>query len=166
MAQLTVRNAGPGDYSRIVDIYNHYVLNSPATFDTRTFTLGERAPWFAGFPDEGPHQLLVARSGEDVVGYAYSAPFHPRPAYAVSVETTVYVDPGFLGGGIGSALYAELFRRLESTELHGAYAGITLPNEPSISLHEKFGFREIGIESEVAYKFDRYWSVGRYERRL
>jgi len=166
MTAVTVANAGPGDYGRIVEIYNHYVLNSAATFDTRTFTLGERAPWFAGFPDHGPHQLLVARSDDLVLGYAYSTRFNPRPAYDISVETTVYVDAAAVGGGVGSALYDELFSRLEATDLHGAYAGITLPNEASVRLHEKFGFREIGVESEVGYKFDSYWSVARYERRL
>ena len=163
---VDVDNAGPGDYARIVDIYNHYVLNSPATFDTQPFSLGERAPWFAQFAATGPYQLLVARKGDDVLGYAYAWRFNPRPAYDISVETTVYVAPDALSAGVGSALYTELFRRLADCDLHGAYAGITLPNDASVRLHERFGFHEIGIETEVGYKFDRYWSVGRYERRL
>ncbi|MDX1480166.1 MAG: GNAT family N-acetyltransferase [Woeseiaceae bacterium] len=169
MPELTVRNAGPGDYARIVAIYNHYVLNTAATFDLRPFSVGERAPWFGGFGDDGPYQLLVATataSSGHVLGYAYSSRFNPRPAYDISVETTVYVDPEHVAGGIGSALYRELFARLANGALHGAYAGITLPNEASIRLHEKFGFHCIGVETEVGYKFDRYWSVGRYERRL
>lgn len=166
MSGLSVDNAGPGDYGRIVDIYNHYVLNSPATFDTRPYSLGERATWFAGFSASGPHQLLVARSGERVIGYAYSAAFNPRPAYDISVETTVYLDPGSTGRRVGTALYAELFERLASCGLHGAYAGVTLPNDASVRLHRSFGFRQIGVETEVGYKFDRYWSVARFERRL
>lgn len=166
MPDVTIRNAGPGDYERIVAIYNHYVLHSPATFDVRSYSLGERVSWLAGFGSSGPHQLLVAADKSGVLGYAYSAPFNPRPAYDISVETTVYVDPDALGRGIGSALYGDLFGRLEGIGLHGAYAGVTLPNEPSVQLHLKFGFREIGIEREVGRKFDRYWDVGRYERRL
>ena len=76
------------------------------------------------------------------------------------------VDPEHLADGIGTALYAELFRRISDCNLHGAYAGITLPNDASERLHLKFGFQKIGVETEVGYKFDRYWSVGRYERRL
>lgn len=162
---ILVDNAGPGDYARIVDIYNHYVLSSPATFDTQTFSLGERATWFAQFADSGPYQLLVARDG-DVLGYAFASRFNPRPAYDVSVETTVYVEPSACGQGIGSALYDSLFRRLADSGLHGAYAGITLPNDASVRLHERFGFQKIGIETEVGFKFDRYWSVARFERRL
>jgi phosphinothricin acetyltransferase len=166
MPAISVDNAGPGDYGRIVDIYNHYILNSAATFDTRPFSLGERAPWFAQFSSSGPHQLLVAHAGNAVAGYAYSARFNPRPAYDISVETTVYVDPDSLGGGIGTALYASLFERLGDCGLHGAYAGVTLPNEASVKLHLSFGFHEIGVETEVGYKFDQYWSVARFERRL
>lgn len=166
MSALTIRNAGPGDYARIVAIYNHYVIHSAATFDTRTFSVGERAPWFAGFADAGPHQMLVAARATEILGYAYSSRFNPRPAYDVSVETTVYLDPEQLGGGAGTALYEELFNRLFGIGLHGAYAGITLPNDASVRLHEKFGFRKIGVETEVGYKFDRFWDVARYERRL
>lgn len=166
MTGMTVHNAGPDDYARIVGIYNHYILNSPATFDTQPYSLGERAPWFAGFSESGRYQLLVARIDGVTTGYAYSSRFKDRPAYDISVETTVYVDPGHLGGGVGSTLYEELFARLTDCGLHGAYAGITLPNDASVRLHERFGFRRIGVETEVGFKFDRYWSVARYERRL
>lgn len=166
MTDLIVRNAAPGDYARIIDIYNYYVLNSPATFDTQPYSLGERATWLAEFAEQGPYQLLVALAGNEVAGYAYSSRFNPRPAYDISVETTVYVSAEHLGLGVGSALYAELFSRLEGIGLHGAYAGITLPNDASERLHAKFGFRQIGRETEVGFKFDKFWDVGRYERRL
>ncbi len=166
MTDLSVRNAAPGDYARIVDIYNHYVLHSAATFDTQPYSLGERATWLAEFAELGPYQLLVGVAGDTVAGYAYSSRFNPRPAYDVSVETTVYVDPEHVGLGVGSALYTELFSRLEGIGLHGAYAGVTLPNDASERLHTKFGFKQIGLESEVGFKFDKFWDVGRYERRL
>ena len=110
--------------------------------------------------------MLVARPEDTVLGYCYSGPFNERPAYNISVETTVYVAPGHQGEGIGTLLYQELFSRLERCNLHGAYAGVTLPNESSVRLHERFGFQKIGVETEVGYKFDQYWSVARFERRL
>ena len=163
---MQISNCGPGHYDAVVGIYNHYVEHSPATFDTVPFSIGARAPWFAQFSDSGPHQLLVCEADERVLGFCYSSRFNPRPAYDVSVETTVYVDPDSLGQGVGSALYAELFPRLTDIGLHGAYAGITLPNEASVKLHERFGFHQIGVETEVGYKFDQFWSVARFERRL
>lgn len=166
MHEPVIQNCGPGDYVAVVEIYNHYIENSAATFDTSRFSVGERAPWFAQFADTGPHQLLVATQADTVVGYAYSDRFNRRPAYDISVETTVYVAPATLGQGIGSALYRALFERIAGYGLHGAYAGITLPNDASVHLHENFGFRRIGIETEVGYKFGRYWNVARFERRL
>jgi phosphinothricin acetyltransferase len=166
MQSTSIHNCGPGEYAAVVEIYNHYIEHTAATFDLQPYSVGERVPWFAAFADEGPHQLLVAKPGEAVVGYCYSAPFNVRPAYNISVETTVYVAPDSLGQGIGTMLYEELFRRLTDCGLHGAYAGVTLPNESSVRLHKRFGFHEIGVETEVGYKFDQYWSVARFERRL
>ncbi len=166
MQKIPVHNCGPGEYAAVVGIYNHYIEHSAATFDMTPFSVGERVPWFAQFADTGPYQLLVAQVDNTVAGYCYSARFKTKPAYDVSVETTVYVAADAVGEGIGEALYAELFERLSTCGLHGAYAGITLPNDASVRLHEKFGFRRIGVETEVGYKFDQYWSVARYERRL
>lgn len=166
MATCLVTNCGSGEYAAVVEIYNHYVENTAATFDTNRFSVGERAPWFAQFQESGPYQLLVAKEDDVVVGYAYSTRYKPRSAYDVSVETTVYVAPAELGRGIGSQLYADLLERLAGSGLHGAYAGVTLPNEASVRLHRRVGFHEIGVETEVGFKFNRFWSVARFERRL
>ncbi|MEM7503243.1 MAG: N-acetyltransferase family protein [Pseudomonadota bacterium] len=166
MFKCLVSNCGSGEYAAVVEIYNHYVENTAATFDTARFSVGERAPWFAQFQSTGPYQLLVGKIDDAVVGYAYSARYKSRPAYDVSVETTVYVAPEELGRGIGTQLYANLLDRLSGSGLHGAYAGVTLPNEASVRLHRRLGFKDIGVETEVGFKFSKYWSVARFERRL
>lgn len=166
MQEIRVHNCGPGEYDAVVRIYNHYVEHSPVTFDMATYSVGERVPWFAQFAETGPYQLLVAQLHGTVVGFCYSTPYKERPGYDVSVETTVYVAPDAVGQGAGAALYSELFDRLSDCGLHGAYAAVTLPNDAAVKLHEKFEFREIGVETEVGYKFDQYWSVARFERRL
>jgi phosphinothricin acetyltransferase len=165
--QITsVRTAEPGDLSQIVDIYNYYVKNSHSTFELATSTVGERVPWFARFSADGPHQMLVAESAGKVIGWACSSDYKERPGYLVSVETTVYVDQQALGGGIGKELYESLLQRLDGKGIHGAYAAIALPNDSSVRLHENFGFRKIGEFREVGYKFDRYWTVAWYEKRI
>lgn len=162
----TIRVAVPGDLSRIVDIYNYYVTHSHATFDVTPFTVGERVPWFAGFSETGPYRLLVAERDNQLNGWCCSIPFQDKPAYDISVETTVYVDPDAVGRGIGRALYTKLLEGLEAAGLHGAYAGIALPNDASVALHEHCGFRMIGKYEEVGRKFDRYWTVAWYGKRL
>jgi phosphinothricin acetyltransferase len=163
---ISVRTAEPGDLSQIVGIYNYYTESSHSTFDLATFSIGERVPWFAQFSVDGPHQMLVAESAGAVVGWACSSAYKERPGYVVSVETTVYVDHKALGGGIGKTLYKSLLQRLDGKGLHGAYAAIALPNDSSVRLHEMLGFRKIGEFREVGYKFDRYWTVAWYEKRI
>ena len=166
MSAVAVRHCGPGDYSAVVAIYNHYIEHSQATFDLTPYKVGERVPWFAQFADAGPHQLLVADDDGAVVGFCCSTPFKTRAANDISVETTVYVADGSTGRGIGRLLYDQLFDNLAGIGLHGAYAGIALPNEASVRLHEAVGFRKVGTFEEVGWKFERFWSVAWYERRL
>jgi phosphinothricin acetyltransferase len=99
-----------------------------------------------------------------VVGFARSGRYRPRPSYDTTVETSVYVDPASLGRGIGGALYRALFEALEDEDVHRAIAGIALPNDASVALHERFGFRRVAHFSEQGRKFGRYWDVDWYER--
>jgi phosphinothricin acetyltransferase len=147
------------DLPRLTEIYNYYVRNSPATFDLYPFSVAERQEWFDHYHRDGPHRLLVACSGADILGYATSSQFRVKPAYDTSVETTVYCDPTATGRGVGTALYTALFKQLASDDVHRAFAGIVPPNDASIALHKRFGFTEIGIFPEVGRKFGRYWDV-------
>jgi phosphinothricin acetyltransferase len=166
MEDVLVRHCGPGDYDAIVRIYNYYIEHSHATFDVAPFSVGARAPWFAQFTQSGPYQLLVAAKEDEVLGFCCSTRFRNRQAYEVSIETTAYVVPEFHGQGIGNKLYETLFAQLAGVGLHGAYAGVTLPNDASVSLYEQLGFRRIGVFDEVGRKFDKYWSVAWFEKRL
>jgi phosphinothricin acetyltransferase len=154
-----VRNAVASDLPALTDIYNHYVINTPVTFDLEPFTVDTRRAWFEHYADTGRHRLLVATRDGDVVGYATSSQFRVKPAYDTSVEVTVYLDPAATGGGIGSALYERLFDVLGGEDVHRAYAGIAMPNDASVALHRKFGFTEMGTMTEVGRKFDRWWDV-------
>ncbi len=166
MDGVSIRHCAPGDYGAVVEIYNDYIENSHATFDTRPYSIGERAPWFSQFNESGPHQLLVARRDDAVLGYCCSTPFNRRPAYDVSVETSVYLAKEATRQGIGRKLYEQLLQNLSGIGLHGAYAGISLPNDAAVKLHESLGFRRVGVYEEVGWKFDKYWSVAWYERRI
>lgn len=165
--ETTIRSAQRADLPALVDIYNHYVRETPVTFDTAPFTIDTRETWFSSFSDDGPYRLLVATRGGAVCGYASSSCFKPRKAYDVSVETTIYLDPGSVGNGIGSTLYGTLMDALiADPRLHRAYGGIALPNEASVALHEKLGFEHVGTYREVGQKFDRYWDVAWFEKDL
>ncbi|CAL9476605.1 Phosphinothricin N-acetyltransferase [Streptomyces sp. enrichment culture] len=166
--EVQVRPGVEEDLKALTDLYNHYVRETPITFDTEPFTPEERRPWLLSHPEDGPHRLRVAvnADSQEILGYATSGPYRAKPAYATSVETTVYVAPGAGGRGIGSLLYAALFDALAGEDLHRAYAGIAQPNEASGRLHARFGFRHVGTYREVGRKFGRYWDVAWYEKPL
>ncbi|MCX4906278.1 GNAT family N-acetyltransferase [Streptomyces sp. NBC_00878] len=166
--EVQVRPGVEGDLDSLTDIYNHYIRETPITFDTATFTPVERRPWLLSHPEDGPHRLMVATAGDsqEILGYATSSAFRPKPAYGTSVEVTVYVAPDAGGRGVGTLLYKALFAALADEDVHRAYAGIAQPNEASVRLHERFGFRYVGTYREVGRKFGRYWDVAWYEKEL
>ncbi|MFF0794911.1 GNAT family N-acetyltransferase [Streptomyces spiralis] len=161
-----IRPGAEDDLEELTRIYNHYVTGTPITFDTEPFTVDQRRPWLQAHPDSGPHRLLVAEEGGKLLGYATSSAFRPKQAYATSVETSVYVAPEHVGRGVGSLLYTALFGLLEHEDLHMALAGITLPNEASRRLHERFGFRPVGVYEQVGRKFGSFWDVAWFQKPL
>lgn len=163
---MEIRPAREADRPGIVTIYNHFIVNSHVTFDTRPFTVEQRRAWFDVFTTSSRYRLLVADAAGACAGYSSSHPFRHKPAYDTSVEVTVYVHPDYIGQGLGRRLYGALFDVLSGEALHRAYAGIALPNDASVALHEAFGFHRVGTYREVGYKFGRYWDVSWYERPL
>ncbi|MFY1677285.1 MULTISPECIES: GNAT family N-acetyltransferase [unclassified Streptomyces] len=170
--EVLVRAGVESDLPALTDLYNHYVTQTPVTFDTEAFTSEGRRPWLLAHPEDGPHRLMVAtgpaRASDppEILGYATSSPFRAKAAYSTSVETTVYVAPGRDGRGVGTALYEALFAVLAREDLHRAFAGIALPNEASVRLHRRVGFRHVGTLGEVGRKFGRYRDVALYERPM
>ncbi|MFL1901107.1 N-acetyltransferase family protein [Streptomyces tauricus] len=166
--EVQVRPGVATDLGTLTDIYNHYVRETPITFDTAVFTPEKRRPWLLSHPEDGPHRLMVAVDADSqrILGYATSSAFRPKPAYETSVEVTVYLAPGAGGRGVGTLLYSALFDALKGEDIHRAYAGIVQPNEASVRLHERFGFRYLGTYREAGRKFGRYWDVARYEKEL
>ncbi|MFE7167142.1 GNAT family N-acetyltransferase [Streptomyces sp. NPDC057616] len=167
-SEVQVRPGVEADLEALTDIYNHYVRETPITFDTAVFTSEERRPWLLSHPEDGPYRLMVATDGDtqEILGYATSSPYRTKAAYRTSVEVTVYLAPHAGRRGIGTRLYEALFEALGTEDLHRAYAGIAQPNEASTRLHERFGFRHLGTHREVGRKFGRYWDVAWYEKEL
>ncbi|MER6068872.1 N-acetyltransferase family protein [Streptomyces sp. NPDC001852] len=166
--EVQVRPGIESDLDALTAIYNHYVRETAITFDTAIFTSEERRPWLLSHPEDGPHRLMVATDAEsqEILGYATSGPYRPKPAYVTSVEVSVYVAPDAGRRGVGTLLYEALFKALADEDVHRAYAGIAQPNEASERLHARFGFRYVGTHREVGRKFGRYWDVAWYEKQL
>jgi phosphinothricin acetyltransferase len=165
-SSLLIRAAERPDLPRITEIYNHYVVHTPVTFDAEPYTVERRAAWFEQFAPAGRHRLLVAEDAGAVIGYAGTTRFRPKAGYDTTVETTIYCSPGAGGRGIGIRLYAALFAALAGEDICRILAGYALPNPASAALHRHFGFQPVGVFTAVGRKFDRYWDVAWNERPL
>jgi len=163
---LAIRPALSSDLPRLTEIYNHYVIHTPITFDLEPYTVERRAAWFEQFAPTGRHRLVVADEDGLVIGYAGTTQFRVKPAYDTTVETTIYCSQEAVGKGVGRMLYAALFEALSGENINRIVGGYTLPNPASAKLHEHFGFRPVGVFSEVGFKFGRYWNVQWMERPL
>ncbi|MFY9801834.1 MAG: N-acetyltransferase family protein [Candidatus Acidiferrales bacterium] len=166
MNEIRIRDAASSDIARLTEIYNHYVVNTPITFDLVPHLPENRVAWFGQFAAAGRHRLLVAEENGVVLGYAGTTKFRAKAAYDTTVETTIYCALEATGKGVGSRLYAALFQALREEDVNRIVAGYTLPNAASAALHERFGFKPVGIYSEVGRKFGRYWDVAWTERPL
>jgi L-amino acid N-acyltransferase YncA len=174
---FTVRPVRADDAVAIAALYNNYVLGSVATFEVvpvdapdmgrriaKVLALG--LPWLVAEDD-----TLAADAASTVIGYAYAGPFRDRAAYDHTLETTVYIDSGATGRGVGTALYSALFSALEDltpeqsphAPVHALLALLALPNEASVALHERFGMTKVAHLPAVGRKFDRWVDVGYWQ---
>jgi len=162
-----IRAAAAADLPALTGIYNYYVVHTTITFDLQPFTPEQRRPWFDEHAAHGRHRLLVAQDDAGgIVGYASTSRWRPKPAYATTVESSIYCHPDAAGRGIGTRLYEALFSAIADEDVNRIVAGVSLPNPVSIALHERFGFKRVGVFSAVGRKFDRYWDVAWFERPL
>lgn len=165
MKPATIRTAVPErDAAACVAIYAPHVEAgatsfeeappSPAEFAERIADLAATYPW------------LVAEHDGDLVGFAYACPHRSRPAYRWAVEVSVYVGTDQHRRGHGRALYAELVERLRRQRFQVACAGITLPNEASVALHESLGFVAVGVYRRIGWKAGAWRDVGWWQLEL
>ena len=159
-----IRSATAADAQAICAIYNHFILQSTVTFEEAAITSDDMAARIDAYVGRLP--FLVAELDGAVCGYAYGVPWKTRSAYRHTVESSVYVAPGFGGMGLGSRLYQALLQDLREREVHAVLAGIALPNSASIGLHEAFGFSKVGQMREVGRKFGQWLDVGYWQLLL
>ena len=152
------------DAQELLEMYNYYVINTTVNFDIEPLSLKT-------FTDKlniitADYPFIVFEENNEILGYAYGSRFRPRAAYNYVAESTVYVKHTAHGKQIGSKLYAELIKLLKETDLHTVLGVLTIPNEASIKLHEKFGFEQVANLKEVGLKFGEWQNVGIWQLKL
>jgi phosphinothricin acetyltransferase len=160
-----IRPASSLDAARICAIYNHYVATTTISFEEAPVLDSDMAGRIADVTDSGLPWLVLEVDGV-VAGYAYATKWRARPAYRHAVESSVYLDPALAGRGHGRRIYEKLLAELRTGGLHTVIAGIAQPNERSVALHERLGFRKVAHFAEVGLKFGRRLDVGYWQLLL
>jgi phosphinothricin acetyltransferase len=156
-----IRPVRPGDAVSIAGIYNYYIENSGITFEEIPFSVHEMEERILEISAKYP--WLVWEEAGDVTGYAYVNTWKERAAYRYAAELSIYIKHDCQGKGMGRELLRRLLEEVRKTDIHALVSGITLPNEASVALHEKFGFKKIACFNEIGFKLDKWLDVGYWE---
>jgi phosphinothricin acetyltransferase len=160
-----VRPADPSrDAAACAAIYAPFVERTAVSFEEIAPAAEDFAAKIAQL--SATHPYLVCEHDGAIAGFAYGAPHRERAAYRWAADVSVYVDPAWRRRGIGRALYVELLERLRAQRFQIACAGITLPNDASVGLHESLGFQLVGIYRGIGWKAGAWRDVGWWQLRL
>jgi L-amino acid N-acyltransferase YncA len=152
------------DGAACAEIYAPQVSDGATSFEEEPPGAAELAARIEAF--SATHAWLVAELQGEVVGFAYACPHRSRPAYRWAADVSVYVDAAHRGRGVGRALYEALFGQLRARRLRTVCAGITIPNEASVALHERLGFVPVGVYRGIGWKAGAWRDVGWWQLQL
>ena len=161
---IQIRTAAPADGAELLQIYAPYVTGTAITFEYDVPTVAEFTHRISQTLETYPY-LVAERDGE-IVGYAYAGPFHARPAYDWSVETSIYIARQYRREGIGHILHDAFEEALKNMGILNLYACIAYPigddpylTKDSIYFHERLGYTWIGEFHQCGYKFNRWYNM-------
>ncbi len=159
-----IRLATAGDAPAILEIYAPFIRDTSITFETEVPSIAEFSARINSYLENWP--WLLFDTGGSIAGYAYASRYRERTAYQWSVECSVYIHPNHLRAGIASRLYKCLFAILKAQGFTTVYAVINLPNDQSVALHEKLGFRYFATYEKVGFKLGQWKNVGWWQLQL
>jgi phosphinothricin acetyltransferase len=161
---MIVRDFQDRDVAPACALTNHYIQHTAVHFGMYPYSPDEfRAMWQEGVTK---YPWLAAEIDGRFAGYAKGSRWREREAYQFTAEVGLYIERDLQGKGIGKALYLELFIRLKAAGYHTAVAGVTLPNDASVRLHESMGFAKVGVFREVGRKMGAWHDTGWWQLPL
>lgn len=162
---MVIRDAcAERDAAACAAIYAPYVRDTPISLEERVPTAQEIADRIQ--TTTRTHPWLIAEDETEVIGYAYATRHRERACYRWATDVTVYVAPESQRRGVGRTLYETLFQLLAQQGFRIACAGITLPNQASVGLHEALGFRPVGVYQKIGWKMGAWHDVGWWQLEL
>jgi L-amino acid N-acyltransferase YncA len=165
LAGVTIRATTDADFPAFTAITNDVILTSATHFGYEPYADDDLAAYWREDRARFPWLTLTDEAG-GVLGYAKAGAWRARAAYQWTCETTIYLAAAARGQGHGRTLYTSLLAECVRLGFHSAVAGITLPNDASVRLHEAMGFVSTGVVKHAGKKFDRWWDVGFWQKML
>ena len=159
-----IRLADGDDAASVQEIYAPIVRDTAVSFELEIPDVSEMRRRILSTLEVLP--WLVCENDGRFLGYVYAGPHRSRAAYQWGAEVTVYIDASAQRMGVGRALYQSLLNLLILQGYRNAFAGITLPNDASVGIHESLGFQLVGVYRDVGHKFDRWHDVGWWQLPL
>jgi len=156
-----IRFVEPKDAAEICGIYNFYVVNTVISFEEQAVSVSEMEKRIRDITAKYPW-LVIEENGK-ILGYGYINEYRSRCAYRYTAEITIYLKNGEEGKGLGTELMRRIIEETRNRDIHSLISAIAIPNERSVSIHEKFGFEKIGHFKEVGFKFNHWIDVGYWE---
>jgi phosphinothricin acetyltransferase len=153
----TLRAATGADLLAIDRIYDHYVHHSTCTAQLAPAGIEERRRWFD--EHDAAHPIVVVEIDGAVAGWGSLSVYNRREGYGATVEDSVYIDHARRGQGLGTAILADLVQRAGALGHRTIIAGITADQRPSVQLHARHGFVEVGRLRDVVRKFGTWLDV-------
>jgi L-amino acid N-acyltransferase YncA len=145
--------------TRVLEIYKMGIDTRNATFET------EVPSWDDWDKKHLQHSRFVYVENDRILGWAALSAVSARPAYKGVAEISIYIDTGFIARGIGSKLMEKVIASSEENGIWTLNASVFPENIATIKLHEKFGFRKIGMKEKVARLDDNWRNTILLERR-
>lgn len=162
ISNMDIRKAELSDAAAICGIYNYYIENTAVTFETVAIEEAEMKERISDIINSGFPYYVIEVDGK-IAGYYYVNRWKDRCAYSSTKEVTIYLQKDMTGKGLGSLLFEHLLKTIDRENTHVLLAGICTPNEGSVKLHEKFGFKQVSHMKQIGRKFDKWQDVGHWE---
>ena len=165
LRDVVVRPTVESDLQAITAIYRKAVHAGAGSFELRAPDVAEfTRRWRLRVTKDFPH--IVATSGGTVIGYASARRYRAGPAFSFVVEDAVYVASHAHGHGVGRALLTELIKLCERSRFRQMIALMADENSASVRLHEKLGFRQVGLIEGLVFKEGRWIDTVIMQRAL
>jgi len=159
---MNIRKVTLNDAQAICNIYNYYIENTAITFEVVPISEIEEKQRINDIINS-EHLFYIGEIDEKIIGFYYTHRWNNRYAYNTTIEESIYLDKDETGKGYGTQMLEHLLKQIDKNKIHVLIAGICIPNESSVRLHEKFGFKQISHMKEIGRKFGQWRDVGHWQ---